>query len=71
MACESCFSKKQHCRLPEEEQELTELETKILGLFTEATDVLKYIASLLEGLPLKRHVVPLGGSLTAVRGHLG
>jgi len=66
MACESCFSKKQHCRLPEKEQELTEWEAKTLGLFTETTDALKHIASLLEGPPLKRHVVPLGGSPTVV-----
>ena len=66
MACESCFSKRQHCRLPEKEQELTEWETKTSELFTEATDALKHIASLLEGLPLKRHVVPLGGSPTVV-----
>jgi len=57
---------KQHCRLPEKEQELTEWETKTLGLFAEATDALKHIASLLEGLLLKRHVVPLGGSPTVV-----
>jgi len=38
MACKFCFSKKQHCRLREKEQELTEWETLLWRYLDQKTD---------------------------------